>query len=83
MTEDAPVTRLAIALIRRDGGTQIRAQISMDVAREYAEAMVSGGCATTFAFSAPSFQSTACNWAFWVSSSTKPPWPCKRVSMGS
>lgn len=32
-------TRLALALIRRDGGTQIRAQISMDVAREYAEAM--------------------------------------------
>lgn len=42
MTEEAEVTRLAIALIRRDGGTQIRAQISMDVAREYAEAMVSG-----------------------------------------
>lgn len=33
------ITRLDIALIRRDGGTQIRAQISMDFAREYAEAM--------------------------------------------
>ncbi|MCP4028583.1 MAG: ParB N-terminal domain-containing protein [Sphingomonas sp.] len=39
MTDEAPVIRLPIALIRRDGGTQIRAQISMDVAREYAEAM--------------------------------------------
>lgn len=41
MTAEEP-TRIAIALIRRDGGTQIRAQISMDVAREYAEAMVAG-----------------------------------------
>ncbi|WP_017979873.1 hypothetical protein [Sphingomonas melonis] len=42
MSDEQPVTRLPIALIRRDGGTQIRAQISMDVAREYAEAMVLG-----------------------------------------
>lgn len=44
MTAEEP-TRIAIALIRRDGGTQIRAQISMDVAREYAEAM---GLGATF-----------------------------------
>lgn len=36
------VTRVPISLIRRDGGTQIRAQISMDVAKEYAEAMGRG-----------------------------------------
>lgn len=41
MTEPE-VTRLPVALIRRDGGTQIRAQISMDHAREYAEAMATG-----------------------------------------
>ena len=39
MTDAPAATRLAIALIRRDGGTQIRAQISMEVAKEYAEAM--------------------------------------------
>lgn len=33
---------LEIALLRRDGGTQIRAQISMDVAKEYAEAFERG-----------------------------------------
>lgn len=33
---------LAISLIRRDGGTQIRAQASMDVAKEYAEAFERG-----------------------------------------
>lgn len=35
-------TMLAISLIRRDGGTQIRAQASMDVAKEYAEAFERG-----------------------------------------
>ena len=42
MTHAPTITRLAIALIRRDGGTQIRAQISMDMAREYADAMAHG-----------------------------------------
>jgi hypothetical protein len=36
------VQRIALALIRRDGGTQIRAQLSMDVAKDYAEAMARG-----------------------------------------
>lgn len=36
------ITRLAVALLRRDGGTQIRAQVSLDVAKEYAEAMARG-----------------------------------------
>ncbi|MFX4086140.1 hypothetical protein ACKU27_13665 [Sphingobium yanoikuyae] len=33
---------LAVSLIRRDGGTQIRAQVSMDVAKDYAEALERG-----------------------------------------
>jgi len=36
------ITRVAVSLLRRDGGTQIRAQVSMDVAKEYAEAMGRG-----------------------------------------
>jgi len=36
---EVSVTRLPVAILRRDGGTQIRAQISMDLAREYAESM--------------------------------------------
>ncbi len=36
------ITRIAVSLLRRDGGTQIRAQISMEVAKEYAEAMARG-----------------------------------------
>ncbi len=36
------VIRLPLPLLRRDGGTQIRAQISLDVAKEYAEAMGRG-----------------------------------------
>lgn len=36
------ITRVALSLLRRDGGTQIRAQVSMDVAKEYAEAMGRG-----------------------------------------
>ena len=36
------VTRVAVSLLRRDGGTQIRAQISMEVAKEYAESMARG-----------------------------------------
>lgn len=38
----AEITRVAVSLLRRDGGTQIRAQISMDVAKDYAEAMGRG-----------------------------------------
>lgn len=38
----AKVARIAVSLLRRDGGTQIRAQISMDVAKDYAEAMGRG-----------------------------------------
>lgn len=38
----ADVTRVAVSLLRRDGGTQIRAQVSIDVAKDYAEAMGRG-----------------------------------------
>lgn len=36
------VTRIAVSLLRRDGGTQIRAQVSIDVAKDYAQAMGRG-----------------------------------------
>lgn len=39
---EGSIVRLPVSLLRRDGGTQIRAQISLDLAREYAEAMGRG-----------------------------------------
>lgn len=36
------ITLVPLALIKRDGGTQIRAQVSMDVARDYAECIARG-----------------------------------------